>query len=704
MITLTLENFRCWENNTFTFPNHGICLINGRSGRGKSTILNAIYYAIHGKLKNITTFGKKSTRVTLFIENDSQKIKIIRTRNPVRLVVEFQSNTYEDEDAQMVIDRHFGKFFGSTSYIDQENTYSFFSLSSSDKMEFLENLLMEEQSIESIREKIKNQIADSKVQFASIESKISSLVDILNTSPSPSPSPSLSQLTIGENKVTPSNVDLLIEKVSKNLSVIGTNSEISFSKIKKIEENLRAFHIRSQIKEIDSELLDLNEYSSNHHIIVLEKEKNTLFYQREWLKIEQSIEECQKELQEKKSELEEKIKTLGNVDDKNLEKLHQSKKWLEQLFEWDEKMNQSVENKEVEKKWLENEHFHLEKQKEFIYKLELSKKSLKCPSCHISLQWVQDKLEKLDFNLDDSQDIDEKKTEYEREQSIFRKRQKVFDQYLHMEDQYNQLYNRTEKILTSYGLDMDMDCVDQWIARIQMYGESIKKLALLQEDRLLKSLLAKKEELQKKINTHDTHDTYDTSYDTITKKYDTVIEKLAVFKDKYDRYHMLLNKKREWEKNDTKNTNDTNEEKYEHLAEKLEKERQKYREYEDKKDTYRDYLEGLKQWKTNMEQYQKREKIQVQIDTEKERRDDYSDRMKGLIKLRDYVKIAEKKCLEEFIQSLNKHASIYLEHFFQEDDLKVELKSTQELKNGKEKICLNFELICFKNDKKFDFK
>ena len=50
VLTLSLKNFRCWENKTFTFQDNGIVLISGISGKGKSTLLNAILFVIFPNL------------------------------------------------------------------------------------------------------------------------------------------------------------------------------------------------------------------------------------------------------------------------------------------------------------------------------------------------------------------------------------------------------------------------------------------------------------------------------------------------------------------------------------------------------------------------------------------------------------------------------------------------------------------------------
>ena len=67
-LELSMVNFRCWERKTFKF-NQGITLLSAASGKGKSTICEAIYWALYGTLKNVSSkdYVKKETIVTLIL-------------------------------------------------------------------------------------------------------------------------------------------------------------------------------------------------------------------------------------------------------------------------------------------------------------------------------------------------------------------------------------------------------------------------------------------------------------------------------------------------------------------------------------------------------------------------------------------------------------------------------------------------------------
>ena len=80
---LVLENFLCHENMTFDLGENGLSLISGRSGRGKTSILKAIFFALFGEGTKLQTYGKKSTKVELEFDD----LKIVRTKRPNRLII-----------------------------------------------------------------------------------------------------------------------------------------------------------------------------------------------------------------------------------------------------------------------------------------------------------------------------------------------------------------------------------------------------------------------------------------------------------------------------------------------------------------------------------------------------------------------------------------------------------------------------------------
>jgi DNA repair exonuclease SbcCD ATPase subunit len=70
----------------------------------------------------------------------------------------------------------------------------------------------------------------------------------------------------------------------------------------------------------------------------------------------------------------------------------------------------------------------------------------------------------------------------------------------------------------------------------------------------------------------------------------------------------------------------------------------------------------------------------------------YTDEVKCCERLANYIKESETKSLIEFIYSLNQHASVYIGHFFPDEDIHIELITNKELKSGKDKVGLFFDV------------
>lgn len=171
-----LQNFRCWKKQSFQFNNKGIILINGTSGSGKSSILNAIYFAITGNGTKIVSYGEKKCCVKLLFD-DSDIKEIIRNKSPCRLTVKLKDDSiYEDDEGQKIIDNYFGNNFQQTSYMTQKMIHSFLSLTSIEKMNFLQKYVLDNSDPDNstflLKKKCKDKIIELKKIHIEHKSKV----------------------------------------------------------------------------------------------------------------------------------------------------------------------------------------------------------------------------------------------------------------------------------------------------------------------------------------------------------------------------------------------------------------------------------------------------------------------------------------------------------------------------------------------------
>ena len=119
---LELSNFKCHETKEFEFTENNVVLVSGKSGVGKTSIMEAIVFVLFGSGRKITKYGQKSCYVRLQIKVKDRILDIKRTKGPNRLTVEYSADGpsidgscttghYEDAGAQGIINELFATRF-----------------------------------------------------------------------------------------------------------------------------------------------------------------------------------------------------------------------------------------------------------------------------------------------------------------------------------------------------------------------------------------------------------------------------------------------------------------------------------------------------------------------------------------------------------------------------------------------------------------
>jgi DNA repair exonuclease SbcCD ATPase subunit len=156
---INIQNFKGISSKRIQF-NTGMTLLMGTSGAGKSSVVEAILFAITGKPKKNKPLGSnKKTKVELVLNN----LKIIRTARSSSLVVKLRDKEYLDAAAEGVLKDEFGNF-ESCCYVPQDASQAFVNLSPNAK-----SLLLEERALGNLSKHFKNSVKERSKCFGEEE-------------------------------------------------------------------------------------------------------------------------------------------------------------------------------------------------------------------------------------------------------------------------------------------------------------------------------------------------------------------------------------------------------------------------------------------------------------------------------------------------------------------------------------------------------
>lgn len=400
---IELINFRCYEKRTFYIP-FGVNLIDGPSGKGKSTLLQAIKYALYGNVKQVCSYGQKKTTVKLSYEG----LHITRTNIPSRIVVTVNHHTYEDDAAQEIVYKRFGNQFDITSYMVQKGSNQFFTLSGSDKLILLEELALHgEDNIQTTKNSIQQELKQVRDKLKDTQSQLLLLQQYTINPPQLKKKQSIRSLSdIQQLILFTHQIEISLRKELESYQKNISNYSTSLQKQKveaSIQETLlfEVNQMDSERKQINERLLSLQSISNKlndlHLDEIILKHEQFISYQEMTQKVEKQKHTYDSLFEKECISYQNEIKTLEEQIIPFHEDMNQLKKQKEIAEEEYKEHQFYIQYEKTEKEWIEQDLAYkntLEKEKEMV---EQEKKRLleQIIPCVISIQDIKSKRDDL---------------------------------------------------------------------------------------------------------------------------------------------------------------------------------------------------------------------------------------------------------------------------------------------------------------------
>ena len=726
---IRLVNFRCYTDNTFEFGDEGLVLISASSGAGKSTILLGIMFALYGTGFKVQSYGKKSCKV----EFEYRDLKIVRTKVPNRVVLDIDGKEYEDDAAQSIINKRFGDMFDVTGCITEDASETFIKMSPTDKLEFLEKFAFKDIDLFQIKNRCKTLITQRN--------------DALNKT--------ISQLEMTQNMFkelkNPEEVKFPIkakktdyEKVTKNEEIKKKNCDILIKRsrhsIDKLQQEINDINVLEafleskddSIDSITSSLQNLTleqdniEYVGDDELFNYKKQlefilnNKKLFFMEETYKIDKEKLDSMKQVEAEKikkeisnieenlwveyteSDLKDVIKDTKDAN-KDAKKLSILKKELSNYTKFNETDLKEYKNR------VETNRPILESKKQLLENIKKQKTSYKCPSCNNKLHFKNETLCLIEDDAVYEVDMDVLKTEIIDMQKDIKKLEELITNYESKIVGKNNINKEITDITSQYEDNLNEDTLTTDLEYLEEYYRSelskSKKLKRLQTN-LDNNIFTSFETFEKELDMLKANiDKIKDKTGTIELEYEEEDLRMLIIQeeknreslDKIEKSINKLEKEQKEFKNTCEKKKQNHIDKYNkinniaELEESVKKEKQNITDFELKKEEHITNLETIRKYndyiieKNNYISWENKVKdLEV---LEKELRSKYSASML----LKEKILEAESIAVANIVESINIHAQVYLDCFFNDNPIIVRLLSFKETKKSS-KPQINLEI------------
>ena len=715
---IRLVNFLCYIDKTFDLGDHGLTLISGPSGRGKTSILKGIFFALFGYGTKVQTHGKTSCRVEL----DVHDLKIIRTKRPNRLLV---NDIHEDDEAQKIIDALFGNTFKISGYIQQNMAVNIISMNPSDKLKFLESFAFQDINLTRIKEVCKLYIKESNNKLIDAVSKLNMAKVIFN------------ELEVPEKISFPIACKRQHrDKIAKNEKIRQKNCRIMIKRTEKIQKkqeiqlkdlNILQANLKGQWDIINNTMDKITKLLEKKSSIIYKGDNNLLelkgtlkelvgrrqltILEKQYITDEKNLEMLVKHEEQERNNiilcLSKTLWTEYSRDDlkKIVHDIKQTIIDLERVKQLRDSMPKSKTTEEINicKYELQELCEKLVKIQHVYDILKEQKKTYNCPSCNTALRFEDNTLH-IAGNVpkdEDNYDLNELKFQIDNIKMKIKNDQLKINQHEYALNSKMKIEDEITSILKKYTKKTDIKVFRDKLECLRRYEITQKqneiKLKCLKKDKIEKKMSKTCSNVKTNVDSlcnRITEMQIDLEMDPEVFRFTEDQIRSEIFEQKQNkerineiesqRQQLLLDQKRC--EVSIKQYKDDYISKYDIIRDEntikkcIETCVYKLQELYSDTETHQHNLKQIEKWNAYQIKLQNYNKWKKRINNLRENENTCKFKYAAALMLKNKILEAESIAIQNIIDSINTHARVFLDSFFTDDPIMVELQTFKESK------------------------
>lgn len=716
---IRLVNFRCYDDTTFDFGEEGLALLSGNSGKGKSSVLMGIYFALYGSGTKVAAYGKTSCSVELEFDG----LKIVRTKRPNRLVV---NEVYEDASGQEIINKKFGDTFDVTGYISQNALNSFVLMSPIDKLAFLEKFAFRDVDLGKIKARCKAYITKQHDELLGITSQLDMARKILDEMNIPNEIKFPLKCKTNQRDIATKNEYTRFKNcitLIKRAEKLKQETQTELNDIRVFEATLqsRKEQYNEAIKKLEDLQVELEDqiYEGDEQLEEYENRLEKCLTRRELVVLEEKLLDNSNKLEEMRNkEKKELTENLDNIKqtlwkEYTKDEIHTNiadfktcladMDKVEQYCKEIKKCTIDMEKYERHKTDLHNFIQELEEKQILLDKLISQRELYSCPSCMAKVRLMNEKLLLADV-IDDIgtvADIETIKEEIKELKINISKLQRLIPTEEDKLERKQEAEKEVDSILSSY----------EEIPKPDEIREDLEYLLYYQNNQV--ELEKKKKEIEKDIN----QENFSSSYKSFKESVEKLQIEVSILQETNIDYDEPMNEEELRNKIIEQNHTKSRLTELEKTRESIEKDRDKCKSILDrvknehtkkygnirdeeelekiileqnivieeqgkKREYHENNIQLIEDWKKYQEELDTYNNWEVKVEDlekkEKKARSEYA----AATELKDKIIEAESIAMLNIIDSINTHARVYLDTFFAENPISVQLQPFKETKKS----------------------